>query len=236
MDQLKRIERLELYSRNNTERTLDSPRQSGRGLDRIDRWVTNRTTVSTTLRGLPAAVPRSFSAWRRRERPARPVGAASVSGPTLWAVRPNGRRPTCTWNRRWPRSGRPSAAPGTSASAGPARSGPPRPTDRPPTIPAAPPDRCNAGVFHQVWFFFVSETRFSETTLHSPPYPTWCFFLWLKKADWKRIAFQALWFAEINWEIWNHGRYRSMKFPYANMMLNQGDFDGREVMRVGSVF
>ena len=32
------------------------------------------------------------------------------------------------------------------------------------------------------------------------------------------------WFGEINWEIWHHGQYRSMNIPYANMMLNQGDF------------
>ena len=44
------------------------------------------------------------------------------------------------------------------------------------------------------------------------------------------------WFGEINLEIWHHGQYRSMNFPYANMMLNQGDFYGREVIRVGNVF
>ena len=38
-----------------------------------------------------------------------------------------------------------------------------------------------------------------------------------------------LWFGEIHWENWHHGRYRSMNFPYAHMT-------SREVMRVGSVF
>jgi len=38
-----------------------------------------------------------------------------------------------------------------------------------------------------------------------------------------RVAI-GLWFGEINWEILHHGRYRSMNFPYANMMSTQGDF------------
>ena len=31
------------------------------------------------------------------------------------------------------------------------------------------------------------------------------------------------WFDEINLEIRHRGQYRSVNFPYANMMLNQSD-------------
>ena len=44
------------------------------------------------------------------------------------------------------------------------------------------------------------------------------------------------WFGEINRDIRHHDQYRSMNFPRANMMLDQGDFYARQVMRVGSVF
>ena len=51
-----------------------------------------------------------------------------------------------------------------------------------------------------------------------------------------RPSSKNYWLGAINWEIWHHGQYRSMnliKYDVANM---SDFFNGREAMRVGSVF
>ena len=43
---------------------------------------------------------------------------------------------------------------------------------------------------------------------------------WILEQKWRIygvILVNAVWLGE----IWHHGQYRSMNFPYANMMLNQ---------------